>query len=731
MLTAHPARASLLALASLDAQGGLDVLPVELTVILRRARSLVHAMGLLLLVSLTGFSQAGDTGAGRATNGTTVSSKTSATTVSPAPEQSEYSIDSILSGAYVAETAVSRDGSLVAYTVMRVQVEADRNARTSEICVANPDGTVKCAVGADKGVVSSPRFSPDGSRMAFLAPAEAGDLEGTMQVYVSRVSEEHTEQITQLPNGVVALEWSPADDRLALVLVDVPQSVPGPEGAADDAIVAAEQVVRMNLWVLDARAEAEPVRLTDGDYRIEGLSWSPDGQSIAFTHAQASQPEGWHVDVSIVDVEGKAVVPVAATPAAEMQPVFSPDGLTIAFIRGEEPTADFSAWRMELVPTPGRTGGIKRTLGATWNEMPMPLGWSADGEAVFFEEAVGTAHVIAALPVSGEPPMMLTPDDAVCGAVSLSADGSTLVYAMQDFRTAQEAYTAPATTKEALIPRRLSGVNQDVVGRAVPKVEVVSWTSPDGMDVEGILTYPLGYEEGESYPLVLSIHGGPAESFSQSYFGQPDVYPYATWAAKGYAVLRPNPRGSTGYGADFRKANIADWGGGPYTDLMAGVDKVIDMGLADPNRLAVVGWSYGGYMTANITTRTDRFKVAVVGAGPVDLVSQMGTTDLPDMVPAYMGGHPWEIPDRYQSQSPIFGVGRVRTPTLILHGTDDTRVPYSQAQQWHAALRVTGVACAFVSYPRSGHVVQEPQLMKDLQIRVLEWVDERLESTPG
>jgi dipeptidyl aminopeptidase/acylaminoacyl peptidase len=244
------------------------------------------------------------------------------------------------------------------------------------------------------------------------------------------------------------------------------------------------------------------------------------------------------------------------------------------------------------------------------------------------------------------------------------------------------------------------------------------------MEIEGMLTYPLGYVQGESYPLVLSVHGGPAEYFSQGYFGQPDVYPYPAWASKGYAVLRINPRGSGGYGAAFRKANIADWAGKPYEDLMAGVDAVVAMGVADPDKLAVVGWSYGGFMTANITTRTDRFKAAVVGAGVTDLVSQSGTSDLPDMVAAYMGASPWEDPQLYVSQSPIFAVGAVKTPTLIVHGTDDTRVPISQAQEWYAALRRLGVKTEFVSYPRTGHVVQEPQLLKGVHSRVLEWVGE-------
>jgi dipeptidyl aminopeptidase/acylaminoacyl peptidase len=681
-----------------------------------RLRRTMAGLGLVLAILVIGGCSSGpDTAESPSSDG----SSTAGHVFDPA----EWTVDDGLSAALVVGAEVSPDGSEVAYTVMRAQLADDRNEWTSEVFVAGAGGSDRRRIGEGLSGVNSPSWSPDGTSIAFLAPVEEGDLAGTQQVYSSPSDAGAVATLTALPTGVMGFEWAPQGDRIALLVADVTEPEPGPGGPGDDAQVVDVDPLRLNLWTLEATAGAAPARLTDGEYRIEGFAWSPDGASLAFTHSDAASPDGWHEDISIVDVATGGISPVADSKAAEMNPLFSPDGKTLAFIRGETPTTDFSAWRVELVPVPGTEGGVTKTLAATPNELPMVFAWSADAKSILFEEAVGTGHAIGALPVTGAAPVMYGSGEADLTGASLSDDGSTLGFSMQGFATPQEAYVAPLPTDGTLSPVRVSSENDDIAKMPVPKMEVVSWKSSDGITVEGILSYPMEYEAGVRYPMVLSVHGGPAEKFSESYFGQPDVYPYTVWAEKGYAVLRANPRGSGGYGGTFRAANVADWGGGPYGDLMSGVGKVIEMGVADPDRLAVVGWSYGGYMTANITTRTNRFKVAVVGAGPVNLVSQAGTSDLPEMVPAFMAAYPWENPGLYRDQSPVFSAGKVKTPTLILHGTDDTRVPYSQGQEWYAALRAQEVECQLIGYPRSGHIVREPHLMKDLQLRVLEWVD--------
>lgn len=638
----------------------------------------------------------------------------------------EWTIDDGLSGALIIGAQISPDGSKVAYTVARAYTADGINNWFSEVRVAGIGNAKTQHIGMGSGMLSSPLWSPDGAKIGFLAPVQEGYLKGTQQLFIYSEADDKTERLTNVPNGIILFIWSPDSSCIAFTSPEIPEPRPGRAGVNDDAEVQGADTSAINLWIIDAKPGTEPRRLTKAEYVIEDFDWAPDGKSIAFTHLQASAPEGWHQDISIIAINGGKLTKLAGTPAAEITPLFSPDGSTIAYIKGDNPTADFSGWRVELVPTPGSKGGITRTLAITPNEMPVLVSWSPDSDYIFFEEFAGTAHCISVLPVSGGMPIMLSSPDQVLGSVSLSADGRNLGFTMQDFNHPQEVYIAPAVKQGKINAQRITNENEDIAKMPVPKIEILSWKSTDGMMIEGMLSYPLNYEKGRQYPLILSIHGGPAETFTQSYFGQPDVYPYAVWAGQGYAVLRVNPRGSNGYGAAFRKANIADWDGGPYNDLMTGVDKIIGMGVADPGRLVVVGWSYGGHMTANITTRNSRFKAAVVGAGPVNLVSQSGISDLPEMIPAYMSGYSWEKPEVYLQQSPIFSAGKVKTPTLILHGKDDTRVPFSQGEEWQTALRALGVKSELVGYPRSGHVVREPQLMKDLQLRVIEWIDTHL-----
>ena len=252
---------------------------------------------------------------------------------------------------------------------------------------------------------------------------------------------------------------------------------------------------------------------------------------------------------------------------------------------------------------------------------------------------------------------------------------------------------------------------------------MIRWKSKDGQEVEGLLTLPVGYETGKKYPLILNIHGGPAGAFAETFIGRFSVYPIAAFAARGYAVLRPNPRGSSGYGKQFRYANVADWGGKDFEDDMSGVDQVIAMGIADPDHLAVLGWSYGGFMTSWVVTHTDRFKAAVVGAGVTDLWSFTGTSDIPGFLPDYFDGDPWDQFRNFADHSPITFVKNVKTPTLILHGEADIRVPTSQGYEFYHALKKLGVTTKMVVYPRTPHGPREPKFILDIAQRNIDWVE--------
>jgi dipeptidyl aminopeptidase/acylaminoacyl peptidase len=281
-------------------------------------------------------------------------------------------------------------------------------------------------------------------------------------------------------------------------------------------------------------------------------------------------------------------------------------------------------------------------------------------------------------------------------------------------------------------PVQISRTHKDLPSLPLGRTETVRWRSHDGHKIEGLLTYPVGYQGGKHYPLLLVIHGGPAGVFTRTFIASPVVstsgsrqsysaYPLAALAANGYAVLRCNVRGSSGYGKEFRHANRGDWGGGDYEDLMTGVDHVIAQGIADPDRLGVMGWSYGGFMTTWVIGHTARFKAASVGAGVTDLISFSGTSDIASYLPSYFGGEPWDRPDAYRAQSPIAHVQGVKTPTLIQHGTNDERVPIGQGYELYNALKRQGCPVKMVVYPRADHAIHEPKLLLDAMRRNLEW----------
>jgi dipeptidyl aminopeptidase/acylaminoacyl peptidase len=326
---------------------------------------------------------------------------------------------------------------------------------------------------------------------------------------------------------------------------------------------------------------------------------------------------------------------------------------------------------------------------------------------------------ISTLPVEGGNAKVLSPADLNPGQAMLNRSATAVGFASSWSDKAPEAYVAKLQPFAATKVSRVQNVSDAPLG----STEVVRWKAPDGLEVEGLLTYPVGYEKGRRVPLLVIVHGGPTGVFTQSFVGMPNPYPIPVFASRGYAVLRCNVRGSSGYGRKFRYANYQDWGGGDYHDIMSGVDHVIGLGVADPERLGIMGWSYGGYMTSWVITQTKRFKAASVGAGVTNLMSFTGTADIPGFIPDYFGGEFWDVFDKWRARSAMFNVKGVTTPTLIQHGEDDRRVPVSQGYELYNALVRQNVPAKMVVYPRQPHGLQEPKFIRDAMERNLEWFD--------
>ena len=312
---------------------------------------------------------------------------------------------------------------------------------------------------------------------------------------------------------------------------------------------------------------------------------------------------------------------------------------------------------------------------------------------------------------------------------TLNSKGTYWGFILQNPAMPGEAYVS---TTASYSPVKITNIYADIVTRPIPKTEVIRWKSFDGKEIEGILTYPLNYEPGKKYPLILNVHGGPAGVFTQTFIAaNQGSYPIAALAEKGIFVLRPNPRGSTGYGLDFRTANMRDWGGGDYKDLMAGVDHVIKAGYADPERLGVMGWSYGGFMSSWIVGHTTRFKAASIGAPVVNLISQDGTSDIAEFLHSYNKKYFWEDFDVYTLQSPLRYVGNVATPVMLQHGEADDRVPVSQSKEFYLALKRRNIPARLLVLPRQPHGPTEPKMVLKVMQTNVEWFEQYLKPTKG
>jgi dipeptidyl aminopeptidase/acylaminoacyl peptidase len=603
----------------------------------------------------------------------------------------------------VGNVHVSPDGQRVAYTVREAVTDGDKSEYLSHIHVANIDGGDAFQLTQGDKSDDGAQWSPDGAWIYFVSGRS-----GKGNVWRIRVRGGEASRVTDAKGGVASFKLSPDGRTIAFTALDA--QTPEEEKKAkskDDARVVDEHIKMNRLYVTPAEKDAEGKRpelqLTRENYSVGslfgpgGYDWSPDGKTIAFTHTRTPRPNDWPTaDVSLLDVATGNITPLAHTAAAEHSPLYSPDGKSIACVVSDNPpTWGFTA-TIQVYPA---TGGTPRQLTATLDKQPFVLGWSADGTKLYYGEARGTTNQLFALPLDGGP-QQLSKVDGVIGAPTLNAKRNTFGFALQTLTQAPEAHVSKV---DDVRPVAVSHVNDKLPKHPLGKTEVVSWKGTDGLQIEGLLTYPVGYETGKRYPLLLVIHGGPAGVFSQSFTANASPYPVATFAAKGYAVLRANPRGSSGYGRPFRYANYKDWGGGDYQDLMAGVDHVVKLGVADADQLGVMGWSYGGYMTSWVLTHTPRFKAASVGAGVTDLVSFTGTADIPGFLPDYFGGEMWDQPGVYQKHSAMFHVKGARTPTLIQHGEKDDRVPISQGYELYNALKRQGCTTKMVVYPRTPH----------------------------
>lgn len=611
-------------------------------------------------------------------------------------------------------------------------MESEKSEYLTQIYLTDVDGSDPIQLTCDETSSDDPQWSPDGEWLAFTSSRL-----GRNNVWLVRVCDGETQQLTDVQTGVSSFKWSPDGEWIAFTAIDPPtfqeeQAIK----EKNDAWVVGEKVKMHHLFVIPIKAgqgdKREVRQLTAGDYTVgiadlPGLyDWSPDSQTIAFTHARTPKADDWSsADISLVDVGNATIQPLVCTEAPAIEPFFSPDGCWIAYKQFDVPSCYWDSV-VHLVPA---SGGAARPLAETFDGRANVFGWSADGSKLYYLEWYGTTVRLCALPIEGVPEVIYEVEGVIWGD-TLSRARTLWGFTLETPDKPPEAYIS---RMDDLIPVQISQVNQETSKLPLGRTDVIRWKSVDGLEIEGLLTYPVDYHSGKRYPLLLSIHGGPASVWLQTFIGTPSIYgPFAAFAARGYAVLRCNVRGSTGYGKAFRHANYRDWGGMDFQDVMTGVEHVIAMGIADPKRLGVMGWSYGGFLTASAITQTPhkgtglRFRAAMVGAGITNLISNAGAADIPSNIPDHFGGEPWETFDVLCARSPVLNVRGVTTPTLILHGERDERVPISQGYELYNALKRQGCTVKMVVYPRTGHVPHEPKLYQDVMIRTMQWMEQHV-----
>jgi dipeptidyl aminopeptidase/acylaminoacyl peptidase len=666
------------------------------------------------------------------------------------PAKRPLKLDDLARVREVRDPQVSPDGQWVAYVVSAIDVKEDKSG--AHIWMVSFDGKSDRQITWSQDSENSPRWSPDGKYLTFTS-SRPGKTKGN-QVWLLDRGGGEAMQLTELKGRLQGYEWSPDSKRLALVVGDpdpeadlnTPPSTEGGGGAGPGAPAkpkAPKPIVidryrfkqdgqgyllsgrHSYIYLFDIETKKLD-RLTASKWDEAVPSWSPDGSRIAFMSNHAEDPDREpSAQVFIADAKPGAAekqLTQASSRGGRSRLEWSPDGKWIAFLEGEEKKyGAYSMSHLALVPSDGSAPPTRvKAVEALDRGVSSPT-FSDDGKSIRFLVADDRSVYPARVDLAGgnverllAPPVVLSSWDSAGGRLAVLSGGDT---------RHTEIY---AVDRGSL--RQLTHQNDALFAELdIAPTEEVNFKSKDGTDVHGLLTYPVGYVKGTKVPLLLRIHGGPNGQDQHSFSAERQFF-----AANGYAVLAVNYRGSSGRGMKYSRSIFADWGHYEVEDLQAGVDHVIKMGVADPERLGVGGWSYGGILTDYMIATDTRFKAATSGAGTAFTVAFYGT-DQYIIQYDYEIGPPWNPKawETYQKISyPFLHADRIKTPTLFLGGERDFNVPVQGGQQMYQALRSLGIDTQMVIYPNENHGISRPSYVRDRYERYLAWYDKYLKKAP-
>lgn len=635
-------------------------------------------------------------------------------------------IDDILALHAISNPQISPDEKWVAYTVRKRDMDEDESA--SRIWMISTSGGNPIPMTSEGYSAGNPRWSPDNQYLSFTA--SKGEDAKTQVWSFNRAGGEPV-QVTDIKQGVNSFEWSPDSSRLLLMITD-PKPSDLTEDKKDDERPMPHVIDRIQFKMdyvgyLDRRrthlylyapGDDRPVQITSGDYDDANPTWSPDGNFIAFVSDRSEEPDlNYGEDIFTVATAGdNDLVQVTASPGRDFSPTWSPDSKYIAYVTSIGPDIGGSAL------TPTRHLAITRHLEDERRLLTPDLDrnvsnpkFSHDGRTIIFQlEDTGRNH-LASIRTNGRNLRRLIAGSVSVGSFSSVGDELIALISMAD--APRELFTVDG---DDLL--QLTTINDKILqGVARADVEKLQFNSADGTPVEAFFVKPANFDPARKYPTILWLHGGPASQFSFNYSTTAQLF-----AANGYVVIMPNPRGSTGYGEEFAHGTVADWGNKDVEDVMAAVDHGIELGFVDPDRLAVGGWSYGGILTNYVITQTTRFRAAASGAS-LGLITANYGHDQYHLMYELEFGLPWEEPERWVDLSPFSKIENITTPTLWMGGALDWNVPIINSEQMYLGMKRLGRETELIVYPGEHHGIRRPSFEKDRLERWLSWFGKYLQ----
>ncbi len=628
-------------------------------------------------------------------------------------------VDDALDMVSVGSAQISPDGSWILYSQRKL--DWDENEYDTEYWAAPTDGSEPYRyIGEDGG--SGFQFSPQGRWLSFRRPVGEGPSR-TQQIFVMRTSGGEAIQLTKHKTSVASYRWSQDESKIFFQADDAkPDSIRTEERKGADAIFVDEGPNGQsadqwqNLWVFDV-ASKEERQITDQRFFVGSWDVSPDGERIAMTARYTNRRnDADKNEIYLADVATGELRQLTDNGAPEGGVSWSPDGSGFLFT-----AADDQAWmnRNTKLWWMDAESGEHRLLSGGFEGSPSNPTWSPDGSAIWFNGQVGTNTNLYALDLGSGRIEQVTDREGTLSVASWSKDRSAYAYTLSDYRTPSDIWVGYTDGRPA---KQLTDANPQVKDFLLAEMEVVDWESVGDFTIEGLLHTPPGRDAGESVPLMLNIHGGPAGVFANSWSPRYHIY-----AGLGYASLSPNVRGSRSYSDRLREGNTVQEGDGigfgDFQDLMTGVDALIEQGVADPDRMGVRGWSYGGILGGWTITQTDRFKAASIGAGVYDWTSEYGPGFNNDVRLWHIGGTPWDNPEAWRNQSALTHVADVTTPTLLIHGINDTTDTEQQSMMFFTALKDIGKAPArYLRFPREPHGFREPRHQRIRDVEEIRWM---------